>query len=154
MTKFEVGHLTNVTHGLSASPEYQCWADMKQRCLNPDAKFFEHYGGRGVTICDRWRDSFEDFISDVGHRPTPAHTIDRHPDNDGNYEPGNVRWATRQQQIDNRRNTRKIMIDGETLSLTQACKKFGVDRKLVATRIYEYGWSVERALTPPLWRRK
>lgn len=156
MSKFRPGHKTNVRHGHSvgvASPEYRCWIDIKRRCLNPAVKYFDYYGGRGVSICARWENSFENFFADVGPRPTPKHTIDRFPNKNGNYEPGNVRWATRQEQIDNRRNTRMITIRGETLSITQACKKFGFNRKLITTRL-ERGWSPEDAITPARWNRK
>lgn len=74
---------------------------MRQRCLNPKAIGYKRYGGRGITVCDQWRDSFEAFLADVGPRPSAAHSIDR-IDNDGNYEPGNVRWATTAQQHANK----------------------------------------------------
>lgn len=90
-----------VTHGETNSPEYTSWVGMKGRCLNPANPKYERYGGRGISVCDRWRDSFEAFLEDMGHRPSPAHSIDRR-DNDGNYEPGNCRWATPVEQQRNR----------------------------------------------------
>ena len=89
------------THGMAYSREYRSWASMKQRCENPNHKRFSDWGGRGISVCDRWQ-RFENFISDMGPRPE-GHSIDRE-DNDGNYEPGNCRWATRSQQQKNRRN--------------------------------------------------
>ncbi len=94
--------LGNPTHGLSSRPEYEIWSSMKKRCENPNSHAWHNYGGRGIAVCDRWRNSFEDFFEDMGPRPSPEHSIDR-IDNDRGYEPGNVRWATAQEQA---RNTR------------------------------------------------
>jgi hypothetical protein len=96
----------NFKHGLSTEPEYIVWVAMLQRCGNPKNKDYPDYGGRGITVCDRWRD-FANFISDVGARPSSKYSIDRYPDNNGNYEPGNVRWATATEQVYNRRPQKK-----------------------------------------------
>jgi len=94
------------THGhyknRKATVEYRCWASMKTRCSNPKHKYYKNYGGRGITICDRWLYSFENFLEDMGEKPLPELSLDR-IDNDGNYEPENCRWATKEQQIHNRR---------------------------------------------------
>jgi hypothetical protein len=79
---------------------------MNARCYYPKASEYARYGGRGITVCDRWRESYEAFLADVGRKPSRAHSIDRFPDVDGNYEPGNVRWATAKEQADNRRPRR------------------------------------------------
>lgn len=93
------------TVGRIRTPEYEAWSGMSKRCYNVKTKAYSYYGGRGITVCDRWRNSFEDFLADVGRKPTPAHTLDR-INSDGNYEPGNVRWATRRvQRINQRRMT-------------------------------------------------
>lgn len=87
-------------------PEYYIWAAMKKRCTSAACKDFKLYGARGITVCPRWAASFEDFLQDMGLKPSPKHSIDR-IDVDGNYEPGNCRWATPAQQANNKRNNRK-----------------------------------------------
>lgn len=95
---------TTATHGLSGSTEFRSWGQMIQRCTNERLKTHKHYGGRGIRVCDRWMESFENFYADMGAKPSPKHSLDR-IDVDGNYEPGNCRWATPQEQSRNRRTS-------------------------------------------------
>ncbi len=90
-------------HGQWKSTEYTIWAQMKQRCLNPRSPNYHKYGARGIKVCERWEGSFAAFFQDMGNRPSLDHTLDRFPDNDGNYEPSNCRWATIDQQANNKR---------------------------------------------------
>ncbi len=110
-------------HRLTGTPEYQSWQSMRQRCLNPNSKPYQNYGGRGIRICERW-ESFEAVLSDVGLRPTPAHTLER-KNNEGNYEPDNVCWATRAQQLRNTRRNIFLTHNGETLCLKDWAIKLG-----------------------------
>lgn len=97
------GHAENFIHGRVGTPTYKSWDAAKQRCFNRNDDHYPAYGGRGITMCERWRSSFLNFLADMGERPEGT-TLDRYPDNDGNYEPGNCRWATMKQQSNNRRD--------------------------------------------------
>ena len=100
-------------HGQCQSSEYHSWDSMKARCYNPNYNQFKDYGGRGIEVCDRWKDSFENFLADMGSKPSSKHSIDR-IDVNGNYEPGNCKWSTNQEQARNKRNQRDVkLIDPE-----------------------------------------
>src|ERR1700679_453274 len=104
------------THGMSQTSEFKIWTWMNQRCFNPKATKFYLWGGRGITVCDRWRNSFANFIADMGRRPSKDHSIER-KDTNGNYDPSNCVWATRKEQGRNRRNNQIVVIRGITKHL-------------------------------------
>lgn len=115
----------NTTHGKSGTKIHKTWKGIKQRCLNPKNPNFPDYGGRGITICDSWKNSFEEFYKFMGEPPSPDHSIDR-IDNDKGYEPGNVRWETNLEQVRNRRISVFIEMDGRR-HLKKTCDELGVN---------------------------
>jgi hypothetical protein len=129
------------------SPEYAAWLAMKNRCSNPMAAGFENYGGRGITVCDRWIGSFETFLADMGRKPTATHSIDR-IDNDGNYEPSNCKWASRAEQNRNSRRNQKLTFQGRTMTVAEWSVVVGIDPYTLYKRLYR-GWSTERLLSTP-----
>lgn len=141
----------STTHGhtrnRSATPEYKAWSGMIGRCHRGTDKRFALYGARGITVCERWRESFANFLADMGPRPSPKHTIDRE-DNDGNYEPGNCRWATPKQQARNTRQTVVVEYRGERVPLRELAERFGHNYYMVYYR-YRTGWSIEDAMHTP-----
>lgn len=121
---------------------------MKERCLNPNSTRYADYGGRGIAVCDAWRESFENFFADLGPKPSAQHQLER-DDNTLGYGPENCRWATRSEQGQNKRNNRNFTINGETYCLAEWCRRHNVDEKFVAARLTR-GWEIERALTAPV----
>jgi hypothetical protein len=134
--------------GLSRTPEYHAWANMLSRCRATN-KNHKHYAERGIKVCDRWKNSFLSFLHDVGKRPSQLHTLDRFPDNNGDYQPGNVRWATMAEQTRNTRQNVLIEINGRKRILTDWCSEFGIDIATVKSRVYR-GMSYQQALTTPV----
>lgn len=134
-------------HGGTDTPEHLAWSDIKARCCNPGHASYPDYGGRGITVCDRWRNSFPAFLEDVGPRPSPSHSVGR-VNNDRGYEPGNVTWQTATEQMNNRRNSRRLTFRGETLTLSQWAARLGVSRSRIQNRL-DRGWTVEEAFTLP-----
>lgn len=134
------------THGMTRKPEYQAWNHMIQRCYNERTCNFNNYGGRGITVCVRWRKAFINFFNDMGLKPSPKHSIDRINNNKG-YSPSNCRWSNCVQQAHNKRNTRHIFFKGETLCLKDWCRRLNIDYKNAHRRIFARGWSIERAFT-------
>ena len=140
----EIVGKANTTHGLIDSSEYRTWLNIKARCCNKNHLDFPGYGGRGITVCDEWKESFEAFYRDMGPRPSPQHSIDRR-ENDKGYSKENCRWATQKEQCNNRRTNVVYDFDGEKKTLTEWCQEFNVDYELVRKRIKK-GISFEDAL--------
>ena len=108
----------NSSHGATGTSEHTIWLLMRNRCSNPKNKRWARYGGRGIKVCPEWQDDFSRFLADVGSRPSPLHSIDR-INNDGNYEPGNVRWATKREQVRNSTATLWVNLNGARMTLTE-----------------------------------
>lgn len=126
----------STTHGMTNSSEFITWKAMRNRCYNVKERSYKDYGGRGITVCDRWKDSFENFYSDMGPKPSPQHTIERDK-NDGNYEPNNCRWATRKEQSVNKRNTVLVVLsDGSRVTVEEAAGILGLNENTIRTRIH------------------
>lgn len=136
------------THRSTYSPEYRAWQAMKSRCTNHSNVGYKHYGGRGISVCDSWKESFEQFLLDMGLKPTPSHSIER-LDVNGDYEPSNCVWASVEIQKRNRRNTKLITFNGVTKTLTEHAEDNGLNSGTVWVRINELGWSVQDALSTP-----
>lgn len=134
------------THGRSGTPEHSIWKAMIRRCYNQNVKEYFRYGGRGIVVCERWR-SFENFLADMGERPSAEHSIDR-KDNNGNYEPGNCRWATRKQQGRNKRNNYLLTVNGVTKTLPEWAEITGKPYVLLQQRFLK-GWPHERIVNEP-----
>ena len=135
------------THGMRQAPEYNVWSGMKKRCLNKNDEFYRLYGGRGITVCPSWTEHFESFYKDMGPRPEGA-TLDRINPN-GNYAPGNCRWATGPVQARNKTNNVMLELDGKRLCAAEWARDLDVPYRRLLRRI-RHGWSPERALTAPM----
>ncbi len=142
-----------VTTGGAETREYRQWVNMNQRCYQPRSQQFKRYGGRTspITVCARWRHSFENFLADMGPCP-PGLTLER-KQNNGNYEPGNCRWDTPKAQANNRRNNRVLIFGGRSQTLTQWCEELGISRHALIHRL-ERGWKIEKAFTTLVRKHK
>lgn len=140
------GRTKNKTHGRTGTKEYRAWNQMLQRCHNPENPTYERYGAKGVTVCERWRESFEAFFADVGLCPSPNHTLDR-IDPAGNYGPDNVRWLPAELQSANRKNVKRFDYRGERLTIPELAARIGIKPATLRARLVVMGWSVERATT-------
>lgn len=139
------------SHGMSESKEYRAWVNMKTRCYDSRIPNYDRWGGRGIKVCDRWVNSFEAFYSDIGPAPDGNSSVDR-IDNNGDYEPGNCRWATQQEQMRNTSTNRLVVIGGRRMPLSEAAEKAPVKYNTVIYRL-KRGWSLDDALSLPPQKR-
>lgn len=140
------GCLIGEKHGMRYTREYVSWKNMRSRCLNKKNASYPDYGGRGITICDRWLHSFTNFITDMGLRSSPELTLER-IDNQKGYSPDNCKWATPTDQARNRRSNRLITYDGETLHLSDWAARLGIHRSSLMERLDK--WPLDKALLTP-----
>lgn len=138
----------SITHGKSKTPIYAVWNAMLGRCLNPSNLQYPDYGGRGITLCDRWR-LFENFYEDMGDAPFKGASIDR-KDNEKGYSKENCRWATRTEQNNNQRTNVRYAFNGKVLTLPEWSTETGIGFATLRSRIYLYEWPIEKALTTPV----
>lgn len=134
-------------NGGNGTRTYNCWRNMKARCTNPKNHKWPDYGGRGITICDKWF-AFDGFLADMGECPT-NHSIDR-IDVNGNYTPDNCRWANPTEQANNQRDNTRLTLNGVTRTVSEWSRATGIQHTTILQRINRSGWSVERALTEPV----
>lgn len=144
LSKQKLGLLAR-THGLSSTPTYRSWLNMLSRCRY---SYFETHYGRGISVCDRWRSSFANFLADMGERPNGC-SIDR-IDNSKNYGPDNCRWATRKVQNRNTRQNRMVAYRGETKCLSEWCEVLNLQPGAIKQRLNKLGWPVEKAFNTPV----
>lgn len=143
-----------LTHGENRigkrSVEYQTLAGIIQRCLNPKCEAYQGYGAKGITVCEEWNsmDKFPAFLAYMGRRPSPLHTVDRWPNKNGNYEPGNVRWADPFEQQGNTNKNVMVTYLGETICVRAMARKYNLSYGTLRYRL-NHGWSVERSITTP-----
>lgn len=138
-----------LTHGKHYTSEYSIWAGIVKRCTNSKCKNFKNYGGRGITMYPGWMASFQDFYDYVGPRPSVEHSIER-IDNNLGYIPGNIKWATKAEQNNNRRSNHNITFNGKTMNLKQWAKELGIKRTTLNSRIVLMGWPIEKAFAVPV----
>lgn len=139
------------THGASGSPEYVIWTHMKARCFDESDKSYQRYGGRGITVCQRWVNDFPAFYADMGDRPSPLHSIER-KNNEGNYEPGNCRWATATEQARNRRSSVLVEHNGQVKTVAEWAEIHGIKPGVLGQRLRREGMDIGRALKAHAWK--
>lgn len=135
------------THGRTGTREFTIWQMMRQRCTNPNQGSYESYGGRGISVCERWESSFENFIADMGEAPSKTHSLDR-IDNNGPYSPENCRWATPLQQGANKRNNRRLEHDDKSMTVKEWCRELKLPKSTLLNRLNRM--SAHDALTRPV----
>lgn len=149
--KADVQRSRHTTHGMSRDHVSSQWIAMKQRCYNPRSTAYKHYGGRGIAVCARWRDSLEAFATDIGVPPGPGWSIDR-IDNNGDYCPENFRWATHITQGNNRRNNTFITVHGITDTVANMARRYGIHPSTLHSRVFNLRWTPEKAVSIPARR--
>ena len=147
------GNKNGMTHGerKPLTPEYLAWRSMRERCKNPRHKVYEQYGGRGITVCERWDASYLDFLADMGRKPSSSHSLDRIDNNKG-YSPDNCRWATKKEQGRNRRDNTVIEFQGKRMCVADWADEFGMSRNALYIRL-KNNWPIAEALTKPVQPR-
>lgn len=146
--QIEITIKNKTTHGMTHTPEFTVWQQMLNRCYNANDQSYSRYGGRGITVCEPWRASFEAFLEAMGPRPSSQHSIDRFPDMNGPYSPQNCRWATKQEQARNRRTNKFLTHNGITQTLGEWATTHGLSLQTLRHRLLD-DWSIEEALTTP-----
>jgi len=141
----EIISFSSRKHGMSATSEYRIYFAMKKRCLDPSAVGYPRYGGRGITICDEWIKSFENFYADMGPRPSLRHSLER-LDNELGYSKENCKWATATEQNNNKRSNRKYTYQDELITVAQIAKRIGMSYHKLWARL-RAGWSLENAIS-------
>jgi len=131
--------------------EYVAWRNMRRRCYYEKDSAYENYGGRGIKVCPQWRDDFQQFFDDVGPKPSPKHSLDR-IDNDGDYEPGNVRWAVEKTQCRNKRSNVLVTWRGKTMTVVAWAERLGLKEDTLRRRLKM--WPLKQAMTLQLWSRR
>lgn len=136
-----------IKHSMCKSPEYRTWSHMKSRCNNPSDHKYYAYGARGIRVCDRWSNSFSNFYTDMGAKPSPTHSIDR-IDNNGDYTPKNCRWATPKEQAYNKSTTTKVFYKGKAYDVPDVSALTGIRESNIRNRI-KRNWSADRIFEQP-----
>lgn len=140
----------NIKHGWHGTLTYARWKSMMQRCYTTSTSNYRYYGGKGISVCERWH-NFSNFLADMGECPNISMTLDR-INGEKNYEPENCRWATKTEQNRNRSNCVALTHSGRTMILRDWAAEIGISPNTLAQRLY-LGWEVDRALTTPIIRR-
>lgn len=138
---------------MSDTPTQRAWINMRLRCYDEKTKDFHLYGGRGIQVCDRWLKSFDAFLADMGPRPEGKYSLDRWPNKNGNYEPGNCRWATWIQQANNRNNNVMFVVDGREISIAEAASRMNISHHAIRRRLKK-GWPIDRAISAGKYERQ
>lgn len=149
----ELASIRRRKHMMSVSSEYRAWQSMRKRCYDKNCEQYKNYGGRGISVCERWRESFQNFFEDVGRKPQKNMSLNR-KNNDGNYEPGNCQWDTPKIQARNTRHNRIITFNGQSKPVTEWAEATGIHNRTIRARIDVQRWSVEKALTTPVVKIK